>query len=75
MSDTPFRVLVCSVDATPCPAASQQWATLAEVVDPASLGIAAADILYVYTWGVGAVLSMWALGYAVGAAITALRKA
>lgn len=32
------------------------------------LGITPSSILYIYTWGMGAVLMMWALGYAVGAA-------
>ena len=30
-------------------------------------------ILYVFTWGFGAILFSWSLGYAVGAAIKAVR--
>lgn len=39
----------------------------------AVIGIDAPTILYVYSWGMGAVLTMWQLGYAVGAAITAIK--
>jgi hypothetical protein len=42
--------------------------------DFAIIGIDASTILYVYSWGMGSVLAMWQLGYAVGAAVTAIRK-
>lgn len=42
--------------------------------DLAIMGIDAPTILYVYTWGMGAVLSIWALGFAVGAGLTLIRK-
>jgi hypothetical protein len=35
----------------------------------------AQSILAVYSWGVGAVLALWALGYAIGAALKAVRMA
>lgn len=38
------------------------------------LGITPEAILYVYSWGMGAVLMMWSLGYAIGAAITGIKK-
>jgi len=41
--------------------------------DLANAGIDAAGILYVYTWGMGAVLSMWALGYAAGWAVKVIQ--
>lgn len=69
------RVLACAVDTVPCPVESQVWVTLAETIDFAGLGITPADLLYTFTWGAGAVLSLWALGYAVGAAIAAIGKA
>lgn len=34
--------------------------------DLAIAGIDAESILYVYSWGMGAVLSSWAIGYATG---------
>ena len=37
--------------------------------DLALIGVTAEDILYVYTWGMGVCLSMWALGYATGIAL------
>lgn len=36
-------------------------------------GIDAASILLVYTWGMGAVLTMWALGYAAGMAVAVIK--
>lgn len=40
----------------------------------AAIGINAADILYVYAWGLGAVLAAWAFGFAVGVAVDVIRK-
>lgn len=39
-----------------------------------TIGIDPAQIFYVYTWGAGAVLFMWKFGYAIGAAIDAIKK-
>jgi len=33
------------------------------------------DILYVYSWGMGAVLTMWSLGFGVGIAKTVIKMA
>jgi hypothetical protein len=33
------------------------------------------NVLYVFTWGMGAVLAMWALGYSVGIATGLIRRA
>jgi hypothetical protein len=38
------------------------------------MGIDAASIAYVYAWGFGSVLSVWAMGYAVGVCLTLIRK-
>ncbi len=38
----------------------------------ALIGVDSATILLVYTWGMGAVLSMWVIGYAAGVAIKAI---
>lgn len=32
------------------------------------------SILYVFTWGMGAVLFSWSIGYAVGVAVKAIRR-
>lgn len=40
----------------------------------AILGIDAPTILYVYSWGFGSVILMWSLGFAVGSAITLIKK-
>jgi len=38
------------------------------------IGIDPIKIAYVFSWGMGAVLSMWALGYAVGVSVNLIRK-
>ncbi len=43
--------------------------------DYALLGIDAATILVVWSWGFGSVILMWFFGYCVGAAKTIIRKA
>jgi len=40
----------------------------------ASIGIDPIQIAYVFSWGMGAVLSMWALGYATGVAVQLIKK-
>lgn len=40
-----------------------------------ALGIDYASILYVYSWGMGSVIFFWSLGFAVGAAVDAIKKA
>lgn len=42
--------------------------------DYALLGIDAATILYVWTWGFGSVLLMWFFGFTIGVATTTIRK-
>lgn len=42
---------------------------------PQELGIDAAGILYVASWGIGVVLLLWSLGYAVGVGTRVIRKA
>lgn len=42
--------------------------------DYALLGIDAATILYVWSWGFGSVVFMWYLGYAVGVAKEMISK-
>lgn len=41
----------------------------------AAIGINAADVLYAFRWGFGAVLLGWSLGFAVGVAVDLIRKA
>lgn len=39
-----------------------------------SYDIASADVLYVFSWGFGAVLFFWSMGYAVGVAKSLINK-
>lgn len=45
------------------------------VVPPEGPTDEAAEVLYLYSWGMGAVLSMWAIGYAVGIAVSVIKQA
>lgn len=42
--------------------------------DFALIGIDPETIAYVFAWGFSAVVSIWAIGFAVGVAITLIRK-
>ncbi len=58
---------VVSGDLTSCtPLADSVTASLA------AEGVDSADVLYVYTWGMGVVLAMWAIGFAAGVAVKAI---
>lgn len=59
------------VDATSCPFVVSSFGE----IDPAALGVTAGSIAYVYAWGVGAVLALWVIGYAVGVAVRVIRAA
>lgn len=39
------------------------------------LGFTPEEILYVTSWGVGVVIFLWSLGFAIGAAVRAIRSA
>ncbi len=69
-----MRVFVCTVDLDPCPAGSNASISFPEAIDPALFGVTPDTMLHVYTWGFGAVLSMWAIGYFVGLAVGMIRK-
>lgn len=68
-----MNVLTCSVSVVPCPPESQQWLTVDQAFDPASLGITPESVLAVAGWGVGVVLFLWSLGYGIGAALKVIR--
>jgi len=69
-----MRILVCIDDAAnPCPPGLQQWVTVEEAFTPGALGVDALSIAAVFTWGLASVLMLWALGYAIGAALKTIR--
>jgi len=70
-----MRFLVCTSEATPCPAANQVWSTTAEILDPAQFGITPEIVLKVYAWGFGAVLAAFLLGYVLSLALGLIRQA
>lgn len=69
-----MRFLACNIDISPCPFENQVWVTLAEFLDPALYGITSADILKVFSWGFGAVLLGFFLGYQLGLALGLIKK-
>lgn len=52
-----------------------EWASVVQPVDFALMGITPANILLVYSWGAGAILSVWALAYAIMAAKKVISQA
>lgn len=69
-----MRVLVCTLDLDPCPAANVSTMALVDAFDPSSLGITPETVIFVYSWGVAAVLAMFLMGYVVGVGKTAISK-
>ena len=57
-----------------CPAGSQAWVGVNEAFTPGDLGIDAAGVLSVASWGVGVVLLLWSLGYGVASAVRVIRS-
>ncbi|MEL4178339.1 hypothetical protein [Roseateles sp. PN1] len=75
MSQT--HLLICEVAPAPdgtCPPAAQRFVPLTEALDFPSLGITAESVLYVWSWGFGAVLTFWFFGYCIGLAVRLVRK-
>jgi hypothetical protein len=70
-----MKVLVCSVDATPCPPESQTWLSVDEAFTPGALGVDSSTVLEVFSFGFGAVVFFWFLGYGIGAALKVIRMA
>lgn len=66
--------LVCVSDISPCPASDQLWMTTSQILDPALFGITSAEILKVFSWGFGAVLMGFFLGYQLGLALGLIKK-
>lgn len=66
-------VLVCAVDAVPCPPESQQWVAVDQAFSPAALGVDALAIAEVFGWGFAAVVLFWSMGYGVGVALKLIR--
>ncbi|HZY18627.1 MAG TPA: hypothetical protein VFE82_09100 [Ramlibacter sp.] len=70
-----MRVLICSIDVDPCPPQNVQTLSLADSIDPALFGITPERMAYIFSGGLGMVLSFWALGLCVGLAVGLIRKA
>lgn len=70
-----MQFLICTVDATPCPPEALSYLSMAEAINPATLGITPESVLAVYGWGFGAVVFFWFLGYVTGVAVDAIKKA
>lgn len=69
-----MKFLVCTSEVTPCPEASTVWVSMAEIMDPAQLGIDAATVLYVISWGFAFVLGSFLLGWGASLAVGLIKK-
>ncbi|WP_312128960.1 hypothetical protein [Diaphorobacter nitroreducens] len=68
-------VLTCATQTVPCPLAEQAAVSFSSAVDLAALGLTSQALLYVYAWGVMAVLGLWALGWVVGVVVGVIQRA
>lgn len=69
-----MNLVSCVTAVLPCPLEDQRLIALSEAIDPVSLGITGSSVLYVFSWGFGAVLFGWLLGLGVSAALGMIRK-
>lgn len=69
-----MRVLVCLEDLDTCPPESVATVNLGEMFDPALIGITPAGALKAYSFGLGAVLLFWGIGYGISLAVGSIRK-
>ncbi len=69
-----MRFLVCYSDVTPCPEASTAWLSMAEIIDPAQLGIDAPTVFYVIAWGFAFVLGSFLLGWSISVALGLIKR-
>lgn len=49
------------------------WCLADVASDLLDAGITSSNILQVYTWGMGVVLTMWAIGWAAGVAVQVIK--
>lgn len=69
-----MRVLVCTVEVTPCPPENVTTVALVDTVAPELFGITPESILKAYSFGFGAVLMFWLIGYALGLGLGMIKK-
>lgn len=69
-----MRFLVCYSDVTPCPEASTAWLSMAEIIDPAQLGIDPKTMFFVIAWGFAFVLGSFLLGWGVSLATGLIKR-
>ncbi|SFV04509.1 hypothetical protein SAMN05216350_1216 [Polaromonas sp. YR568] len=70
-----MQFLICTVDATPCPPEALSYLSMSEAINPATLGITPESVLYAFSWGMGAVILFWLIGFVTGVAVDAIKKA
>ncbi len=69
-----MNIVTCISDLNPCPDADQRLLSLADALDPVSLGVDAETMLYVFSWGFATVLLFWSIGYGAALAIGIIKK-
>lgn len=68
------RFLVCVSEVTPCPVSDQTWVSLAEIIDPATLGITPAFVAKALAVGFAFTFGAYLLGWFLSLAIGLIRK-
>lgn len=70
-----MRVLVCTVETLPCPPEAVTSVALVDTVAPELFGITPESITKAYSFGFGAVLMFYLIGYGVGLALGLIKNA
>lgn len=69
-----MQVLVCTVNVLPCPAGSEAWMELAQLIDFESLGITPEVLAYVLAAGFAIPFGSYLLGWVVALALNLIKQ-
>lgn len=69
-----MQILGCTVDVVPCPAGSEAWIQLAQLIDFDALGVTQEVIVYVLATGFAIPLGSYLMGFGVAVALNLIRQ-
>lgn len=67
-------VMTCKTAAPPCPVLDQYWTEAVNVFNMADFGVTSDQILFVFSFGFGAVLVGFFAGWGIGVVTGVIRK-
>jgi uncharacterized protein (DUF697 family) len=69
-----IRVCTSELVAGECPVGAEAWVSALDLVPLVDLGITTATVTSVWTWGFGAVLFFYFIGFKAGVALGVIRR-